>query len=54
MLSALSCLAGSQPGRAGFRRGHPGCLGGALVMNAGAYGGQMADVVESVQALDEA
>ena len=31
-----------------------GCLGGALVMNARAYGGQMADVVESVQALDEA
>lgn len=28
--------------------GIPGSLGGALVMNAGAYGGQMADVVESV------
>ncbi len=28
--------------------GIPGSLGGALVMNAGAYGGQMADVVERV------
>ena len=54
MLSALSRLARdhSLAGLA-FAAGIPGCLGGALVMNAGAYGGQMADVVESVQALDE-
>jgi UDP-N-acetylmuramate dehydrogenase len=31
--------------------GIPGSLGGALVMNAGAYGGQMADVVERVYGL---
>ncbi|MBI4726578.1 UDP-N-acetylmuramate dehydrogenase [candidate division TA06 bacterium] len=31
--------------------GVPGSLGGALVMNAGAYGGQMADVVKKVWGL---
>ena len=30
-----------------FAHGIPGSLGGACVMNAGAYGGQMSDVVES-------
>ncbi len=34
-----------------FAAGIPGTLGGALLMNAGAYGGQMADVVESVRVL---
>lgn len=36
-----------------FAYGIPGTLGGALVMNAGAYGGEMKDVVRSVTLLDE-
>lgn len=35
-----------------FACGIPGSVGGAVVMNAGAYGGQMADVVERVTAYD--
>lgn len=34
-----------------FASGIPGSLGGALFMNAGAYGGEMKDIVESVQAI---
>ena len=34
-----------------FACGIPGSVGGAVFMNAGAYGGQMADVIESVHAL---
>ena len=36
-----------------FANGIPGALGGAITMNAGAYGGEMKDVVESVRVLDE-
>ena len=35
-----------------FAAGIPGSLGGALAMNAGAYGGEMKDVVTGVQVLD--
>jgi UDP-N-acetylmuramate dehydrogenase len=35
-----------------FAAGIPGSVGGGLRMNAGAYGGQMADVVESARILD--
>ena len=35
-----------------FAAGIPGSLGGAVMMNAGAYGGEMRDVVERVWALD--
>ena len=34
-----------------FAYGIPGTAGGALYMNAGAYGGQMADVIESAECL---
>ena len=34
-----------------FASGIPGSLGGAIVMNAGAYGGEMKDVVTGVQVL---
>ena len=36
-----------------FAHGIPGSLGGAVVMNAGAYGGEMKDVVVSVRCLDD-
>ncbi len=35
-----------------FAHGIPGSLGGALLMNAGAYGGEMADIVDFVRYLD--
>ncbi len=35
-----------------FAYGIPGSVGGALFMNAGAYGGQMADVIESARCVD--
>lgn len=35
-----------------FAAGIPGTVGGAVVMNAGAYGGEMKDIVESVTVLD--
>lgn len=37
-----------------FAHGIPGTVGGAVTMNAGAYGGEMVQVLESVTFLDEA
>lgn len=53
LLSVLSkylaeeCLAGFE-----FACGIPGYIGGAISMNAGAYGGEMKDVVRSVKCID--
>jgi len=53
-LSRLATLAASE-GLSGleFAHGIPGSLGGAIAMNAGAYGGEMKDVLVSVTYLDE-
>lgn len=52
MLSAVSkvALANSLAGME-FASGIPGTVGGAIYMNAGAYGGEMKDIVESVEAV---
>ena len=47
MAAKESALAGME-----FAAGIPGTLGGAILMNAGAYGGEMKQVVESVTLLD--
>ena len=53
-LSRLALFAAAR-GLAGleFAHGIPGTLGGAVSMNAGAYGGEMKDVVKSVTYLDK-
>ena len=43
-----SCLTGME-----FAAGIPGTVGGALVMNAGAYGGEMKDIVVSARILEK-
>ena len=47
--SAAASIAGLE-----FYRGIPGAIGGAIAMNAGAYGGETADVLIDVEALDRA
>ena len=53
---AMLIRAAKESGKAGltgleFASGIPGTIGGAMVMNAGAYGGEMKDVVTSVTVL---
>ncbi|MBP3487718.1 MAG: UDP-N-acetylmuramate dehydrogenase [Roseburia sp.] len=54
LLSQAASRAASQ-GLSGmeFAAGIPGTVGGAVVMNAGAYGGEMKDIIESVTVLDQ-
>lgn len=47
-LAAMHSLSGLE-----FAEGIPGSLGGAVAMNAGAYGGEMKDVLVACTALDE-
>lgn len=49
------CLKACENGLTGleFAYGIPGSIGGALYMNAGAYGGEMSQVVESALCIDE-
>lgn len=53
MIAKLSRIAGDN-GLSGleFACGIPGTLGGALVMNAGAYGGEMKDIVLETEVVD--
>ena len=53
-LSALAAFA-AREGLSGleFAAGIPGTLGGAVTMNAGAYGGEMKDVIVSAKVMDE-
>jgi len=53
-LAQLATTAASRSlGGLEFAHGIPGSLGGAVSMNAGAYGGEMKDVVTSITWLDE-
>ena len=54
LLSSLSgCALGRNLTGLEFAGGIPGSVGGAVTMNAGAYGGEMAQVLEEVDFLDE-
>lgn len=55
VLLAKAANAAAEYGLGGmeFAAGIPGTLGGAVVMNAGAYGGEMKDIIEAVTVIDK-
>jgi len=54
LLSALAAKVGeAELADFEFAAGIPGSLGGAIFMNAGAYGGEMKDVIEEVECVDK-
>lgn len=54
-LIASACVHAQQSGLSGMENlfGIPGTVGGALYMNAGAYGSEMSDIVVSAEYIDE-
>ena len=52
MTKAANFAAGLGLGGMEFAHGIPGSVGGGIYMNAGAYGGEMADICEKVEVMD--
>ena len=54
MARAAVFAAGQSLGGMEFAHGIPGTVGGGVYMNAGAYGGELSNIIESVQVMDHA